>query len=68
LEGYWGHRNLFGRAEKLRIDGAISGIGSNDLSQLNYNAGINVPRTGRARADRQILHRYQDGVEHPDGL
>ena len=30
LEGYWGHRNLFGRAEKLRIEGAISGIGSND--------------------------------------
>ena len=23
MEGYWGHRNLFGRAEKLRIDGAI---------------------------------------------
>ena len=25
LEGYWGHRNLFGRAEKLRIEGEISG-------------------------------------------
>ena len=26
LEGYWGHRNLFGHAEKLRIEGgSISG-------------------------------------------
>jgi translocation and assembly module TamA len=27
-EAYWGHRNLFGRAEKLRIEGSLSGLGS----------------------------------------
>lgn len=28
LSGYWLHRNLFGGAERFRIDGEISGIGS----------------------------------------
>ena len=30
LEGYWGHRNLFGHAETLRIEGSISGIGDDN--------------------------------------
>ena len=30
LEGYWGHRNLFGRAETLRIEGSIGRIGDSD--------------------------------------
>jgi translocation and assembly module TamA len=29
---YWEHRNLFGRAESLRIEGAVSRIGANTLS------------------------------------
>ena len=32
LNAYWLHRNLFGGAERLRIDGEISGIGSEGLS------------------------------------
>src|SRR5262249_46440378 len=41
LEGYWGHRNLFGHAEKLRIQGSISRLAdTSDYSQLNYNAAI----------------------------
>lgn len=32
LNAHWLHRNLFGGAERLRIDGAISGIGSEGIS------------------------------------
>ncbi len=32
LSAYWLHRNLFGGAERLRIEGEISGIGSEGLS------------------------------------
>ena len=46
IEGYWGHRNLFGRAEKLRIEGSISGIGSQSITELNYNAGIMFEKPG----------------------
>jgi len=41
IEGYWGHRNLFGRGEKLRIEGEVSRLGeTGDLTRLNYNTAI----------------------------
>lgn len=41
VEGYWGHRNLFGRAEKLRVEGSVSRIGgADDLDGLNYSTAI----------------------------
>ncbi|WP_192180779.1 autotransporter assembly complex protein TamA [Mesorhizobium amorphae] len=66
LEGYWGHRNLFGRAEKLRIDGAISGIGSNDLGELNYNAGIMFEKPGVVGPASKFIASVKTVLEHPD--
>jgi translocation and assembly module TamA len=36
LEGYWMHRNLFGRAESLRFDASVSRIGAEGYGDLNY--------------------------------
>ncbi|CCV07870.1 Surface antigen (D15) [Mesorhizobium metallidurans STM 2683] len=66
LEGYWGHRNLFGRAEKLRIDGAISGIGSNSLTELNYNAGIMFEKPGVVGPASKFFANVKTVLEHPD--
>ncbi|MET3577768.1 translocation and assembly module TamA [Mesorhizobium robiniae] len=66
LEGYWGHRNLFGRAEKLRIEGAISGIGSNDLTELNYNAGIMFEKPGVVGPASKFFAGVNTVLEHPD--
>jgi translocation and assembly module TamA len=66
LEGYWGHRNLFGRAEKLRIEGAISGIGSNDLTELNYNAGIMFEKPGVVGPASKFFAGVRTVLEHPD--
>ncbi|MGB3644129.1 MAG: autotransporter assembly complex family protein [Mesorhizobium sp.] len=66
IEGYWGHRNLFGRAEKLRIDGSISGIGSNDLSKLNYNAGIMFEKPGVVGPASKFFANLKTVYEHPD--
>lgn len=41
LSAYWLHRNLFGGAERLRLDGEISGIGTGDLEE-NAAAGIDA--------------------------
>ncbi|MDG4879837.1 autotransporter assembly complex family protein [Mesorhizobium sp. WSM4884] len=66
LEGYWGHRNLFGQAEKLRIDGSISGIGSNSLSALNYNAGIMFEKPGVLGPTSKFFTGIKTVFEHPD--
>ncbi|AZO00501.1 outer membrane protein assembly factor [Mesorhizobium sp. M9A.F.Ca.ET.002.03.1.2] len=66
LEGYWGHRNLFGRAEKLRIEGKISGIGSNALTELNYNAGIMFEKPGVVGPASKFFAGVKTVFEHPD--
>lgn len=47
IMGYWGHRNLFGKAESLRIEGSISRIGqSGDVTNLDYTAAILFSKPG----------------------
>jgi len=47
LEGYWGHRNLFGHAESLRIEGSVGGLGNwNGIENLDYTAGISFVKPG----------------------
>ena len=46
LQGYWGHRNLFGRAESLRIEGAVSRIGESSLGNMDYSMAILFSKPG----------------------
>lgn len=47
VQGYWGHRNLFGQAESLRLEGSVSGFGkSTDTSKLDYSTGIIFTKPG----------------------
>lgn len=43
LSGYWLHRNLFGGAERLRVDGAIERIGAQSGS-IDYSLGVRIDR------------------------
>lgn len=67
IEGYWGHRNLFGRAEKLRIEGSISRIGDTaDYGQLNYNAAIMFEKPGVVGPPSKFFATVATVYEHPD--
>lgn len=50
IEGYWGHRNLFGEAESLRLEGSVRGLGEledvSDVSSLDYTAGLTFIKPG----------------------
>lgn len=52
---YWGHRNLFGEAEQLRLDADVSGIGENDWSEINYGLSADFIKPDFLR-QRQDLH------------
>ena len=67
IEGYWGHRNLFGRAEKLRIEGSISRIGeAEDFQDLNYNAGVFFEKPGVLGPPSKFTFDIKGAAEHPD--
>ncbi|WEX11872.1 autotransporter assembly complex family protein [Chelativorans sp. AA-79] len=69
LDAFWLHRNLFGRAERLRIEGKVAGIGETiDPADLTYRAGVTftkpgiyTPRTDFVASligDREVLDIY----------
>jgi translocation and assembly module TamA len=49
VEAYWQHRNLFGQAERLRVEGRVSGIGTGSMESLdayNYFAATSFEKPG----------------------
>ena len=46
LEAYWMHRNLFGHAESLRLEAAVSELGAQEVGNLTYNVAATFRRPG----------------------
>lgn len=46
LSAWWGHRNLFGGAETLRIEGEVSRLFLNSYEDLEYRAGFTFTKPG----------------------
>jgi translocation and assembly module TamA len=67
IEGYWGHRNLFGRAEKLRIEGSISRIGETaNYERLDYRAALLFEKPGLVGPASKFTYDIKLISEHPD--
>lgn len=46
VEGYWRHRNLFGRAEQFGLEGTVGGIDAQDPDQYNYRLAATFLKPG----------------------
>ncbi|MAY62580.1 MAG: hypothetical protein CML29_10240 [Rhizobiales bacterium] len=67
IEGYWGHRNLFGRAEKLRIEGSVSRIGStSEYEDLTYHGAILFEKPGVIGPASTFTSSLSVDQENPD--
>jgi translocation and assembly module TamA len=67
VQGYWGHRNLFGQAESLRVEGSVSGIGATtDVTTFNYSAGIVFTKPGAFVPEATFESRLEAKSETPD--
>ena len=55
VEAYWLHRNLFGRAERLRIDGQIAGFGNTvNYDEIDYLLGAEFTKPGVFSPDTDL--------------
>lgn len=67
LQGYWGHRNLFGRAESLRIEGSVDRIGEADsIGKLDYSAGIIFAKPGAFGPASTFNASVKASIAEPD--
>jgi translocation and assembly module TamA len=53
-KAYWGHRNLFGGAERLRLDAEISGLGENELTEPNYGVSADFAKPDFLRQQQTL--------------
>lgn len=53
LTGYWLHRNLFGGAERLTVDGEISNVAAQN-SGMDYRLGVTIERPATFTADTTV--------------
>ena len=59
VEGFWLHRNILGRAERLRFDGAVAGIGrSTDPEDYDYKAGVSFLKPGVFTPETEFRLRF----------
>nr|WP_313060518.1 autotransporter assembly complex family protein [Agrobacterium cavarae] len=67
LQGYWGHRNLFGKAESLRIEGAVTRLGeASTVQDMDYSAGITFVKPGIFTPETTFTASLKAKTEHPD--
>jgi translocation and assembly module TamA len=56
VSAFWQHRNLFGRAEQLRFDAGIDGLGGSlDPQEYDYNLGVTFTRPGTFNPDTSFI-------------
>jgi translocation and assembly module TamA len=56
IEGFWLHRNLFGEAERLRLDAKIAGIGwPVDTAEFDYAFGGTFTKPGILSPDTDLI-------------
>ena len=57
LEAFWLHRNLYGRAERFRIEGAVNGLGETfQGDELDYRLGLTYTKPGVFNPDTDWIN------------
>ena len=66
LKGYWAHRNLFGRGERLRLDASVSRLLGNAYDDLEYKLGAAFRSPGVTDPKTDLLIDAELAREAPD--
>lgn len=61
MEGYWEHRNLFGRAEKLRLEAALLAVDSFDVTAIGYSGAASIVKPGVFTPFTDLTARIEGG-------
>lgn len=68
VQGYWGHRNLFGNAESLKISGSVNRLGqTRDFKKLDYSAAIAFIKPGAFGPATTFTANFSAGLTHTAG-
>lgn len=63
---YWGHRNLLGEGERLRVDAALGQIGNHGIDDTDLKLGAEFVKPGILDIDTDLFTEFRLEREHPD--
>ena len=63
---YWGHRNLFGRAERLRLQAEVGRVGENEPEDIEYGIDVQYEVPDFLTRDQTFRAEILAGREAPD--
>lgn len=66
VEAYWGHRNLFGEAERLRLEARVSRIGQGGIDNMEYRVGAELVKPGIFDPDTDLTMGLSVEQENPE--
>ena len=66
VRAYWGHRNLFGAAERLRIDASVSRLAQNDPQNYEYRLELSFRKPDLWLRHQDLLVDLAALRERPD--
>lgn len=56
VSAFWQHRNLLGRAEQLRVEAGVDGLGGSlDPNDYDYNLGVTFTKPGAFNPDTNFI-------------
>ena len=68
VNGFWGHRNLFGGAERLRLGLEVARIGENSASDYDYGGTLNFRKPAFLIPEQSLLITAELRDENPDAF
>jgi len=68
VNAFWGHRNLFGRAERLKVSARVGRLIENDLDNLDTSLKANLRKPHFLMKDLSLLVEGGLIEEHPDAF
>ena len=59
VSAHWGHRNVFGGGEHLRVEGVLSQIGATPLDTLEFDASMTLTKPGVLDIDTSLFVQFR---------
>lgn len=68
LNAFWGHRNFFGRGEKLKVTGRLARIGENEISNIDQKIALDFQKPDFLSRKQNLLFNAELVNENPDAF
>ncbi len=68
IEAYWGHRNLFGRGEKLKITGRVGRLVENEIDKIDKSLKLSFRKPDFLSRKQDLLFDFEVLNENPDAF